>query len=81
MRNFMNWTGAASGTTNPVTVVMNPNKTIKANFQYIYAPVASGEKVLNRSFSQAEYIDILSWQNNSDNAGLTIATYKIYTVV
>ncbi len=40
----------------------------------------TGSKVLNRSFSQAEYIDVLSWENNSNNAGLTIASYKIYTV-
>jgi hypothetical protein len=77
---FVNWTGDASGTNNPVTVIMNKNKTIKANFHYIHAPIATGEKVLNRSFSQAEYIDNLSWQNNANNAGLTIATYKIYTI-
>ncbi|HOF83718.1 MAG TPA: hypothetical protein PLN10_09075, partial [Candidatus Aminicenantes bacterium] len=31
-------------------------------------------------FSQAEYIDILTWQNSADNTGLTIASFKIYTV-
>jgi len=77
---FTGWTGDASGTDSPLTVRMGRDKTIKANFRYIHAPVASGDKVLNRSFSQAEYIDILSWQNNADNTGLTIAAYKIYTV-
>ena len=77
---FTGWTGAATGTTNPVIVKINANKIMTAWFQYIYAPVASGEKVLNRSFSQAEYIDLLSWQNNASNTGLTIASYKIYTV-
>lgn len=77
---FNGWTGDATGTTNPVTVVMNRNKTIKAWYQYIYAPTASAKKVLNRSFSQAEYIDILTWQNSADNTGLTLASFKIYTV-
>ena len=33
---FSNWTGAASGTNNPVTVVMNTNKTLQAVFAEIY---------------------------------------------
>ncbi len=74
------WTGDASGTANPLSVTMDRDKTIMANFRYIHAPVASGEKVLNRSFSQAEYIDVLSWQANPDNAGLAIAAYRIYAV-
>ena len=77
---FKNWTGAATGTANPVTIKITANKIVTAWFQYIYAPTASGEKVLNRSFSQAEHIDVLSWQNSDSNAGLTIASYKIYTV-
>jgi hypothetical protein len=33
---------------------------------------------VNRSLSQAEYIDILSWQPEPDNDGLDIAKYRIY---
>ena len=77
---FLGWSGAATGTTNPVTVVMTADKTLRADFHYIYAPSVSGEKVVNRSFSQEEYIDALSWQNSSDNDGLTISKYKIYSV-
>jgi len=77
---FYNWTGDASGTANPVTVVVNRNKTVRANFKYIYAPAAEGEKVLNRSFSQSEYINILTWTADSRNAALTISQYKIYTM-
>jgi uncharacterized repeat protein (TIGR02543 family) len=29
---FTGWSGAASGTSNPVTIVMNSNKTLTANF-------------------------------------------------
>ncbi|MCX6566135.1 MAG: C10 family peptidase [Candidatus Aminicenantes bacterium] len=78
---FVNWTGDASGTDNPVTVKMTRDKTIKADIRYISPPSnLTGSKDLNRSFSQAEYIDTLSWQANTSNEGLSIATYKIYTV-
>jgi pimeloyl-ACP methyl ester carboxylesterase len=36
----------------------------------------SGQKMLNRSLSQAEYINVLSWQTNPNNAG--IVKYRIY---
>jgi subtilisin family serine protease len=77
---FYNWTGDASGTANPVTVVINRNKTIRANFKYIFAPAAEGERALNRSFSQAEYINILTWTPDSRNAPLTITAYRIYAM-
>ncbi len=57
---------------------MTANKNIAAYFRYIFAPAATGRKVLNRSYSQAEYINILSWQADPANAGLDIVTYKIY---
>jgi len=75
---FISWTRDATGTANPVSVTMNRDKSILANFRYIYAPTASGVKILNRSFSQAEYINILSWQANPANAGLDITKYRIY---
>jgi hypothetical protein len=77
---FLNWSGSVSGSANPVTVSMTASKTVKANFQYIYAPSVSGKKQLNRTFSQAEYIDIISWQANPANAGLDIVKYRIYQV-
>jgi phosphoribosylcarboxyaminoimidazole (NCAIR) mutase len=77
---FISWTGDATGAANPVSVTMNRDKSILANFRYIYAPTASGVKVLNRSFSQAEYINILSWEAIPANAGLDITKYKIYLV-
>jgi C1A family cysteine protease len=45
----------------------------------IQAPLnLSGRKLLNRSFSQAEYIDVLSWEANPENNELDIAGYRIY---
>ncbi|MCJ7581766.1 MAG: hypothetical protein MUP98_14690 [Candidatus Aminicenantes bacterium] len=47
--------------------------------QRIYAPLNfSGKKVLNRSLSQAEYINILGWRPNSKNDGIVF--YRIYSV-
>jgi hypothetical protein len=77
---FNNWTGNASGSQNPISILMDRDKSITANFlRLIYAPSnASGRKVLNRSLSQAEYINILTWENNANN--VNIASYKIYLV-
>jgi subtilisin family serine protease len=77
---FINWTGSVTDTANPLTLTMNADKTVTATFRYIYAPAVSGRKVLNRTFSQAEYINILSWQPSSLNQGLNITTYRIYQV-
>jgi hypothetical protein len=78
---FVNWTGSISSTQNPVTVTMDADKTIKANFRFVFAPIATGRKVLNRTFSQAEYIDILSWVADPANQGLDIAKYRIYQII
>ncbi len=77
---FSGWTGDASGTASPLTVTMNGNRTIGANFRYVYAPAATGKQTVNRNFAQAEYINNLTWTPDSRNAGLTIANYRIYTV-
>ncbi len=75
---FVSWSGSATGSAEPLVLTMNGNKSVAAYFRYIFAPAASGQKVLNRSYSQAEHINILSWQADPANAGLDIAKYKIY---
>ena len=75
---FFNWSGSATGSTQPLSLTMDSDKSITANFRFIYAPIATGRKVLNRTFSQAEYINILSWEANPANAGLEINRYRIY---
>ena len=61
---------------------MDSDKTIEANFiKIIYPPSnASGQKVLNRSLSQAEYINVLTWSANPNNQDLNITKYRIYLV-
>ncbi|MFQ6054410.1 MAG: S8 family serine peptidase, partial [Methanosarcinales archaeon] len=45
----------------------------------IYSPLNfSGKRVLNRSLSQAEYINVLSWNPNQDNVNIT--KYRIYLI-
>ncbi len=77
---FVNWSWGVTGNAEPLVLVMNENKYVSAHFRYIYAPAASGRKVLNRTYSQAEYINVLSWQAAPANAGLDIAKYKIYLI-
>jgi subtilisin family serine protease len=78
---FMNWSGSASGGNNPLNLLMDGDKTVKANFRYIYPPAVTGEKVVNRSFSQAEYINVISWEPDAANDGIDIAKYRVYIVL
>jgi hypothetical protein len=77
---FSHWSGDASGTSDPLTITMDSDKSITANFiRIIYAPLNfAGQKVLNRSLSQVEYINFLTWQANSNN--VNILKYRIYQV-
>jgi hypothetical protein len=77
---FLNWSGDASGSANPLSVTLNQDKSITANFQrIIYPPFeAAGQKVLNRSLSQAEYINVLAWKAHPNNVNIT--NYKVYLV-
>jgi len=45
----------------------------------VYTPLSfTGEKILNRSFSQAEYINVLSWRAHPSN--VNIVKYKLFQV-
>ncbi len=74
------WSGDASGTANPVTVAMNGNKAIQANFTRVVKPPLglTGEKLVNRSVSMVEYVARLRWQPNPANTG-TI-NYRVYRI-
>jgi hypothetical protein len=77
---FLRWTGDASGSQNPLNVLVNREKTVTAVFgHFIRAPLdAAGQKVLNRSASQAEYINVLTFAANPAN--VDIQGYRIYAV-
>jgi hypothetical protein len=67
-------------TDNPITIIMDSDKSITANFiRMIYPPLNfAGQKVLNRSLSQAEYINVLTWQPEPNN--VNIVKYRIYQI-
>jgi uncharacterized repeat protein (TIGR02543 family) len=77
---FVQWTGDISGAENPVNVNLDSNKSLFAAFlKVLFAPINfSGNKVINRSLSQSEFIIDLSWQANPNN--FDVVKYRIYLV-
>ena len=77
---FSSWTGDISSTENPISITMDRDISITANFlRIIYPPLsARGEKILNRSLLLVEYINVLSWEANPNNEN--IRYYKVYLI-
>ena len=77
---FEGWEGCKSGKTNPIRVSVDRDMVIKANFYvHLFPPTDFwGEKVVNRSLSMIEYINILRWQRNPLN--FQVDKYKIYRI-
>ncbi|MBN1274419.1 MAG: C39 family peptidase [Candidatus Aminicenantes bacterium] len=74
---FGYWGGDVTGSDNPVTVHMDSDKFIMANFRFINAPKNfGGQKRENRSLSQCEYINVLMWESHPSNE--EIEQYRIY---
>ncbi len=75
---FEHWSGGASTNVNPITLEVNADISIQANFlREIYPPVdAMGTRRVNRSLFFREYIDILTWQDDPGNE--RIEKYRIY---
>jgi hypothetical protein len=65
-----------------VTITLDRDMTVKANFQRIIYPPANAvaQKILNRTLSQAEYINVITWEANSNNSDLNIESYTIYQI-
>jgi hypothetical protein len=84
--NFYMWRGdVPSGheKVNPLIIIMDSDKLITADFishiYPLYPPLESrGKKVSNRSLSQVEYINVLTWQHNLNNRD--IVEHRIYLV-
>ena len=76
---FKNWSGDASGRSYTTTVTMDSNKSVMAHFAKINPPLNfSAQKVHNYSFSQDEYINVLTQQANPVNE--YIQKYRLYQV-
>jgi uncharacterized repeat protein (TIGR02543 family) len=77
---FSGWTGGVKGEGNPITMTMDKDITIKANFKKaLFPPVmVSGEKVMNRSLLLVQYINVLQWEAHPENT--EIGKYRIYLI-
>jgi len=77
---FMNWTGDASGEAASITVTMDLNRTVKANFAFIPVPKPPLDPVLATGLdaSQTGKINTLAWRSNPENAGLELKEHWIY---
>jgi len=77
-----NWTGDASGTANPLTVTMDKDRTVKANFEYVLQPAVgvTAQKKLERSFFRGYYMNVVTWQENPLNVAqkVTIVEQRLY---
>jgi uncharacterized repeat protein (TIGR02543 family) len=78
---FNNWTGGATGTSNPVNVTMNGNKSVTANFtqnQYtltvVLSPVAGGSVTKNPNKATYVYGDVVQL-TASANGGYTFSSW------
>jgi hypothetical protein len=77
---FSHWGGDAAGRANPKIITLGKDKSIMAHFiRLILSPINfTGEKRMNRSLLQVEYINALEWQAHPNNAN--IVKYRIYLV-
>ncbi len=82
---FIKWTGDVQSIqpgSSLISVPMNSDKTLFAHFQKIHKPLdVEGERILNRSLSQSEYIIILKWKPNPLNSSNPLSKYRIYQLV
>jgi hypothetical protein len=62
------------------TTIYPIDSSIRMNFLFNPPLYFSGRKILNRSFSQAEFLHRLTWSPCPPHANSSIVTYRIYTV-
>ncbi|MDD8025525.1 MAG: SBBP repeat-containing protein [Acidobacteriota bacterium] len=77
---FENWSGDAAGSANPVTIILDRDKAIRASFSLAVKPPLNltGQRLTNRNLSQVEYVVKLQWQANGEN--IEPITYRIYKI-
>ena len=74
------WSGDLSGNQSPVTVTVNADMNITANFFRIYPPSNfSVRQELNRTLLMGEDINVLTWQDNASNPSSKIENYNVYS--
>jgi hypothetical protein len=77
---FVGWSGDLSGHRNPAEIIMDSVKSVFANFGPPYPPLnPSGQRYLNQSLLQVEYINLLKWEANPENQNISMK-YRIYQI-
>ena len=81
---FSGWTGDIYPL-NPMLITlpitMDKDLSLTAHFAKIYrVNNFSAQRVLNRSLSQGEYINVIKWTANPQNDPVNIAYYRIYKI-
>ena len=77
---FAGWSGDASGTVNPLSVKVDRDLAVRAEFAPIlFAPLDfAGTKKVNRSLMFVEYVNVLTWRRNPANPAAS--AYRLYEV-
>ena len=76
---FSLWSGDVAGGANPVTVLMDKDKSITANFSEIeiQPPINfQGQVEVNRAWIIIEYVHRLTWE--ADPRNINVEQYRIY---
>jgi len=77
---FKNWSGDASGEAVAITVTLDGDKTVKANFAAIPIPKSPLDPALSTALNAAltAKVNMLTWRWNPDNTGMDLKEYRIY---
>jgi hypothetical protein len=76
---FDYWDGDIYSKDNPVKVVMDSNKVIRANFKSISPPINfTAARDVNKTLLYREHINRLTWERNPENEGINIIGYRLF---
>jgi len=83
---FAEWKGdlplSSDKESKSVVLFMDADRSVSASFKKIHPPLDfKGEKVLNRSLSQSETINILTWKSNPLNEDIQLNMYRLYQYI
>jgi len=79
---FASWSGDASGASPSISVTLDADKTVKADFQFVIQPPLNvrAERKVERGFFNGYALNVLTWDANPLNSqpGDVVAAYRIY---
>ncbi len=78
---FIEWTGDPSGSANPITVTVDKDRSIRANFVRVESVInLRAEMRIERSYFRSYSLNVLTWAANPENAahGIAVAHHRVY---